>query len=97
MFGSIGFQELFFIFVIALIIFGPNKLPELGKFLGKTMSEFRKASNDLKSALHNEMTDSGLNDIKDIVNSEKPTPSTPEKTDLKTEINPDNEHDRPAK
>ncbi|MBE3132069.1 MAG: twin-arginine translocase TatA/TatE family subunit, partial [Acidobacteria bacterium] len=51
MFGSIGMPELIIIFVIALIIFGPRKLPELGRTLGKSLSEFRRASNDLRNTL----------------------------------------------
>ena len=42
MFGSIGMPELIIIFVIALIIFGPRKLPELGRSLGKSLSEFKR-------------------------------------------------------
>jgi sec-independent protein translocase protein TatA len=55
MFGSIGMPELIIIFVIALIIFGPRKLPELGKSLGKSIAEFKKASNELKSTLEEEI------------------------------------------
>ena len=44
MFGSIGMPELIIIFVIALIIFGPRKLPELGRSLGKSLAEFKRAS-----------------------------------------------------
>jgi sec-independent protein translocase protein TatA len=55
MFGSIGMPELIIIFVIALIIFGPRKLPELGKSLGKSLAEFKRASNDLKSTLEEEI------------------------------------------
>jgi sec-independent protein translocase protein TatA len=50
MFGSIGMPELVIILVIALIIFGPRKLPELGKSLGKSINEFKKASTELQHA-----------------------------------------------
>ena len=55
MFGSIGMPELIIIFVIALIIFGPRKLPELGRSLGKSLAEFKRASNDLKATLDEEI------------------------------------------
>jgi sec-independent protein translocase protein TatA len=55
MLGSIGMPELIIIFVIALIIFGPRKLPELGRSLGKSIAEFKKASNELKSTLEEEI------------------------------------------
>jgi sec-independent protein translocase protein TatB len=53
--GSIGMPELVIIMAIALIIFGPRKLPELGRSLGKSLGEFRRASNELKSTLEEEI------------------------------------------
>ena len=55
MFGSLGLPELIMIFVLALLLFGPRKLPEIGKSLGKAMGEFRRASNDLKRSLEEEV------------------------------------------
>lgn len=55
MFGPIGMPELIIIFVIALIVFGPRKLPELGKSLGRSLAEFKRASNDLKNTLEEEI------------------------------------------
>jgi sec-independent protein translocase protein TatA len=49
MFGPLGVPELIFIFIIALVVFGPKKLPELGKSLGKGLREFNKAKNELKA------------------------------------------------
>jgi len=59
MFGSIGGPELLLIFVVALLIFGPRKLPELGKSLGKGLAEFRRAANDLRDSLETEVSREG--------------------------------------
>ena len=53
--GPIGFQELVLILIIALLVFGPKKLPELGRSLGKTLAEFRRASNDIKQSIEREL------------------------------------------
>ena len=55
MLGSIGMPELIIILVLALIIFGPRKLPELGRSLGKSIGEFKRASNELRSTLEEEI------------------------------------------
>ena len=55
MLGPIGMQELIIIFVIALIVFGPRKLPQLGKSLGRSIAEFKRASNELRSTLEQEI------------------------------------------
>ncbi|MEO7189654.1 MAG: twin-arginine translocase TatA/TatE family subunit [Vicinamibacterales bacterium] len=53
--GPLGFPELVIIFIVALIVFGPRKLPELGRSLGKGLSEFKRASNELRSTLDEEI------------------------------------------
>ena len=53
--GPIGFPELAIILVVALIVFGPRKLPELGRSLGKSLAEFKRASNELKNTLDEEI------------------------------------------
>jgi sec-independent protein translocase protein TatA len=53
--GSIGFPELVVIFVIALIVFGPRRLPEIGKALGQGINEFKRASKDLQNRLEDEI------------------------------------------
>ena len=55
MFGSIGGTELILILVIALLIFGPRKLPELGRSLGRGLAEFRKAGAEFKTTLEKEI------------------------------------------
>lgn len=53
--GSLGMQEIIVIFIIALIVFGPRKLPEIGKSIGKGLQEFKRASNDLKRTWEEEV------------------------------------------
>ena len=65
-FGPIGIPEMIIIAVVALIFFGPRKLPELGRSLGKSLAEFKRASSDLKNSLDDE-----------IRQEERRTPSTP--------------------
>ncbi len=62
MLGSLGGTEILVIMVIALLIFGPRKLPELGKSIGKGLSEFKRASNDLKRSLEEELSLEERND-----------------------------------
>ena len=57
MFGSLGAPELIAIFVLALLLFGPKKLPELGRALGKSFAEFRRATTDLKSTFEREIAE----------------------------------------
>jgi sec-independent protein translocase protein TatA len=55
MFGPLGFPEVIFILVLALLIFGPKRLPEIGRTIGRGMAEFRKASNELKRTINTEL------------------------------------------
>ena len=55
MFGSIGMAEMVVIFLIALLVFGPRKLPDLGKSLGRSLAEFKRASNELRNTLEDEV------------------------------------------
>jgi len=56
MIGSLGMPELLFILVLALLIFGPRKLPDIGRTMGKAMGEFRRATRDLKRTLDVELS-----------------------------------------
>jgi len=53
--GPIGMQEMVVIFLVALVLFGPKKLPELGKTIAKAVTEFRRAQSDLKATFEREM------------------------------------------
>ena len=73
MFGSIGMPELIIIFVIALIIFGPRKLPELGRSLGKSIGEFKKASNELRTTFDEEIRLEEESDQRTAIRAEQDT------------------------
>jgi len=92
MFGSIGIPELIVIFIIALLIFGPKKLPEVGKSVGRAIREFKKASDELRSKVEEEINateikkemnevKSDLTEFKDDLNQFQETI----KKDLKTD------------
>jgi TatA/E family protein of Tat protein translocase len=66
MFGSLGVPELLLIFVVILIVFGPRRIPEIGRTLGKALGEFRKATDDLKSTIEREVR---LEELKSIAPS----------------------------
>jgi sec-independent protein translocase protein TatA len=53
--GPIGLPEMLIILVVALIFFGPRKLPELGRSLGRSINEFKRASNELRNTLDDEI------------------------------------------
>lgn len=53
--GPLGFPEVLLILVLALLLFGPRRLPELGRAIGKGLAEFRRASNDLRATIEEEV------------------------------------------
>jgi TatA/E family protein of Tat protein translocase len=68
-FGNFSPVEFILIFLVALILFGPKKLPEIARTVGKTLSEFRRASNELKATFDREMRNmEAETGIKDVVN-----------------------------
>ena len=77
--GPIGMPEMVVIAVIALIIFGPRKLPELGKSLGKSIAEFKRASNELKNTLEDEIRTEELQEARKSAQI-PPTESAPTST-----------------
>ena len=56
MLGSLGFPEIIFILVLALLVFGPKRLPQVGRSLGRALGEFRRATTDLKRSFDRELT-----------------------------------------
>lgn len=62
MFGSIGFSEIMVLFVIALLIFGPRKLPEIARSVGQAMREFKKAGEEVTRSL-----EEPVNDLRDRI------------------------------
>ena len=74
MFGSIGFPELLLIFGVALLVFGPRRLPDIGRTIGKAMNEFKKATNDLKSTLEEEVR---VDELKQLSSPTTPPESQP--------------------
>ena len=77
MFGSLGMPELLVIFVIALIVFGPRKLPELGRSLGKGIAEFKRATHELQSSLEQEIRLEEQRITRDDAKAAAPTAATP--------------------
>src|SRR5436190_23325905 len=71
--GPFGPSEISFLFILCLIVFGPKKLPEIGKTLGKGMREFRKATDDLKSNWEEHLRDSEspVHDLKQTIHEVK--------------------------
>ena len=69
--GQLGFSEMLVIFIVALLVFGPKKLPELGKSLGKGIREFKKATEELKSSWEDQVKDvtAPLNEVKRDINN----------------------------
>lgn len=63
MFGSLGAPELIAIFVLALLLFGPRKLPELGRALGRSFAEFRRATTELKSTFEREVVNADQSSV----------------------------------
>ena len=73
MFGSLGFPELMLIFFVALIVFGPRKLPDIGRSIGKALGEFKRASNDIKNTLEQEVAKEELKELRDLTRAEPPS------------------------
>src|SRR5438876_1806372 len=77
--GNLGWSEMFFIVVFALIIFGPRRIPEIAKVLGKTMAQLRNASEEFKRTWESEIEREAIKDQKQqAANSTAPTNTVPQ-------------------
>ena len=82
MFGSLGVPELLLIFVVILIVFGPRRIPEIGRTLGKALGEFRKATDELKNTIEREVR---LEELKKIAPTSVAEFTTPFESISRTE------------
>ena len=98
---NLGFPEMIFIFLLALVIFGPKKLPEIGRQIGRALNEFKRASNEFKAQIEHEINQIDLdNQRQEILPPSEPTrgtvaalPMTPEPpagTEPQSEASPHN-------
>lgn len=93
MLGSLGVPELLLIFVVILIVFGPRRIPEIGRTLGKALGEFRKATDDLKSTIEREVR---LEELKKITPPTFEELVTPMESISRTEPQTSESADEPA-
>jgi TatA/E family protein of Tat protein translocase len=64
---NLGFPEMIFLFLFALILFGPKKLPEIGRQIGRALNEFKRASNEFKSQIESEIAQLDLENSRQTV------------------------------
>jgi TatA/E family protein of Tat protein translocase len=67
MFGSLGLPELLLILAVALLVFGPKKLPEVGRSLGKAMREFKKSTEEIKDKFEEQIRADDFKDIQEDI------------------------------
>ena len=61
---NLGFPEMIFLFLFALIIFGPKKLPEIGRQIGRALNEFKRASNEFKAQIESEISNLDVQNVR---------------------------------
>ncbi len=64
MFGPLGVPELILIFIVALLLFGPRQMPQIGRTIGRALGEFRRASNDFKRTIEEEVAAEDLREVR---------------------------------
>ncbi len=90
MFGSLGLPEILVILVVALLVFGPRRLPEIGRTIGKALGEFRRATTDLKRTIDTEVT------LEEVRQSPPPVSPPSPAAPLETSAAPADEASEPA-
>jgi TatA/E family protein of Tat protein translocase len=73
---NLGFPEMIFLFFLALIIFGPKKMPEIGRQIGKAINEFKRASNEFKSQIEAEISQLEVENHRQILPPTEPPHGT---------------------
>ena len=87
MFGTLGMPELILIFVVALLLFGPRKMPQIGRSIGRAMGEFRRASNEFKRTIEDEVAADDIREVEKDLKEIKKTITDPIGiSDLKTSV-----------
>jgi TatA/E family protein of Tat protein translocase len=88
---NLGFPEMIFIFLLALIIFGPKKLPEIGRQIGRALHEFKRASNEFKAQIETEISqlDAEVNRQTILPPSELPSGAVPASPSLEPPARPE--------
>ena len=71
---NLGFPEMIFLFLMALIIFGPKKLPEIGRQIGRALNEFKRASNEFKAQIESEISQLDLENTRQTILPPLPQP-----------------------
>jgi len=96
MFGSLGVPELILIFIVALLVFGPKRLPEIGKTLGKALGEFKRATDDLKTTIEREVEVDQQKQLSaqvtpppEVVPRDQPVTAVPIEPSTPTPVNPE--------
>ena len=86
---NLGFPEMIFIFLLALIIFGPKKLPEIGRQIGRALNEFKRASNEFKSQIESEISNLDVENQRQTILPPSPSPSMPPAGSVAASSKPD--------
>ena len=88
MFGTLGMPELILIFVVALLLFGPRKMPEIGRSIGRALGEFRRASNEFKRTIEDEVAAEEIREVEKDLKGIRETVNAPLDVDTAADPSP---------